>query len=255
MKTKFSVIIIILLSFLFAGSSIADESKTPIQNSDNASQEIQLLHAQLKATKEYQEQFISIIQWSLSAVLAMALGLAAFNWYTSKLSYDRDIKSLRVENKSFHNDLSLQIKEELTKSSAKLLGELETREKSIKSAAVNAIKPDLDALNSKISSQKRTLLNLEYDFKEQQAINAVENKRYSWAIREYCYLLKISVRQGSAHYQVGDILDEIGDLLVKPEISLSADDVTDAISALNSLPEKYKNAANNLVPKINKAHV
>lgn len=209
--------------------------------------EVAVLTAQLQTMQAYQDQFISIVSWSLAAVLAMALGLAAFNWYSSRTSYDRDIQALRQENKALHAELSAIISRETEQASARISEQLAKRQSEIQAALSKMFDP-------KISDLKNGILNLEFNFTRLEAENAATSKSFAWAVYKYCRLLEISVRQGSDHYEVGEILDRIGDLVDKPETSLTADNVTDAVEVLKNLPRRYQTAADNVIPRIRKAH-
>lgn len=220
----------------------------------HATEELQVLKAQLETIQDYQDQFVSMVQWSLGAVLAMALGLAAFNWYSSKASYERDIASLRQENKALHAELSAMIKAEADASAKRLVEALSERQKEIQVAVGKSLDPKLQKHSSDIEDLVSDVLELQYERTEQNAKEAVRDERYAWAIYEYCNLLDLSVKNHSDHYQVGDILDEIQKLLGNPKTSLSADDVTHATESLKRLPQRYQAAAQNLIPKINQAH-
>jgi chromosome segregation ATPase len=217
-------------------------------------EELQVLKAQIATTQQYQEQFVSMVQWSLGAVLAMALGLAAFNWYSSKVSYERDIASLRQENKALHAELSALIKIETEASAKRLIESLSERQADIQAAVAKALESKLAKHSADISQLNSKILELRYTLTELEAEDAEGEKRYAWAIYKYCDLLDISVKNASDHYQVGEILDVIGKLLENPATSLSADDVTHAVEALKRLPQRYQAAAQNLIPRINRAH-
>lgn len=233
-------------------AAIATNAVPPASSEER--QQIQLLKAQAETVQGYQDQFISIVQWSLGAVLAMALGLAAFNWYSSKVSYERDIQSLRQENKALHAELTALLKTETDAASKRLSGELSARQLNIEGAVAKTLEPRLASLASQLLDQKKKLLELRYELTEREAEEAVKENSYAWAIYKYCELLDLSVKQGSDFYQVGEILDNIRGLLDNPATALTADNVTGAVEALKRLPPKYQPAAENIIPRIQKAH-
>lgn len=242
---------ILLIAPVVVCAQVAAPATAPLSNQ---AEELRVLKAQLSTTQEYQDQFISMVQWSLGAVLAMALGLAAFNWYSSKASYERDIASLRQENNALHAELSALIKAETEASSRRLIEALSERQADIQAAVAEALDPKLANHSSDISELRGNVLDLRYDLTEREAEDAVRDKSYAWAIYKYVDLLDISVKNGSHRYQVGDILDEIRELLDNPATSLSADHVTRAVEGLKRLPQRYQSAAQNLIPRINRAH-
>lgn len=214
------------------------------------SQEIQLLKAQIKTVENYQDQFISIVQWSLSAVLAMALGLAAFNWYSSKVSYERDIQSLRQENKALHTELLALLKSETDVASKRLSEELSGRQANIEATVTKSLDAKLATQAAQLVNHKNQLLGLRYDITKREAEEAVNSKSYAWGIYKYCELLDLSVRKGSDFYQVGEILDAIGKILDNSATALSAENVSNAVETLRRLPQRYQAAAENLIPRI-----
>ena len=228
--------------------ALADNSSVPAaQPTKTTSEEIQLLKAQLQATQHYQEQFLSIIQWSLGSVIAIALGLAAFNWFSSKVSYDRDLKALKSE-------VTGHIDQELANASNKLENSLQDKEKDITLKILSATKNDFDKINKRLNSHNGRLLNLEYDNIERQAEEALNKKSYTWAIYQLSELMEISVKNGSDSYQVGDILDQISKILDVDGVTLDSDNVIHTTEALKNLPDIYKSAAENLMQKVSKAH-
>lgn len=216
--------------------------------------EVVLLKAQLTSMDKHQSQLISIVLWSLSAVIAIALGLAAFNWYTSKVSYEREIQAISQESNAKYQELQSQLKSRIDEHSKTILAELGTKEEDISNRVIKELQKKLDKQTSILNQYKSRILELEYENKERLAKEAMAEGRLEWGIYQYCDLLGISVIKGSHYYQVGEILDEISKALDNPNISMSSDDVTRTTEALRKLPEQYQAAAENLIPKVNKAH-
>jgi len=227
--------------------TIAQTPTIPAPSEHASDQETLLLKAKLETMEQYQDQFISMVQWSFGAVFAMALGLAAFNWYSSKVSYDRDIQSLHLENKTLRAELLALLKKENDVASKRLANELSDCQSNIQAAVTKDIKQQL-------ADHKNKLLELDFTNTQREAKDAVNEKRYTWGIYKYCQLLRISVRQGSDRYEVSEILDTIGELISKPNTSLDAENVTNAVETLKNLPERYQAAAENLISKITAAH-
>lgn len=245
-----AVFIALSMPILALAQVAIPSSEAPVAQSE----ELKVLRAQIATTQDYQDQFISMVQWSLGAVLAMALGLAAFNWYTSKVSYERDIQSLRQENRALHAELTALIRTETEAFAKRLVDGLSERQSAIQDALSKIMDKRVAEQSGEISELKRSVLELRFNLTEAEAEEATRDKRYAWAIYKFCELLQISVEQGSDYYQVGDILDAISKLLDNPAIALSADDVTQTVESLKRLPQRYQVAAQNLIPRINRAH-
>jgi hypothetical protein len=231
--------------------TVVKGSQTKVPSEDN---EVILLKAQITSMENHQSQLISIVLWSLSSVIAMALGLAAFNWYTSKVSYEREIQAISQESNAKYQDLHSQLISIIDKQSETLLSELSSKEEGIKNLVIMKLEERFVKQVSMIDKNRHRIVNLEFVSKNQLAEEAMNKGRLEWGIHQYCDLMAISVEQRSDTFQVGDILDKISKALDAPDISLSSDQVNRITAALRKLPENYKSAVENLIPKVNKAH-
>ncbi|QCF24595.1 hypothetical protein [Hydrocarboniclastica marina] len=239
---------------IFPLSSLAEAKKSSVVEQTEQHNEIALLTAQIASMENYQSQLISIVIWSLSSVIAMALGLAAFNWYTSKVSYEREMQALNQESDAKLQEMHSALKTSVDEYSKKLVADLDSKSDEIKNAAIKEIQKRIESLTLSLKEQKSRILKLEYDNKERLAEEAMGKGRLEWSVYQYCDLLAISVEQGSDHYQVGEILDEISKALDDPKISMSSDDVSRTIAALKNLPKRHQAAAENIIPKVNRAY-
>jgi hypothetical protein len=248
---KFKVIIFLLFQIWLTTVQAAE---SPSVATPGEEREVAVLRAQLETIEAYQDQFLSVVLWSLGAVIAMSLGLAAFNWFANKVSYERDIQAIKQENQAVISVLEAQLKSEIGQESQKIVSEIGAREESIKSAIIKELSKKIDTQASTISKQAKAILDLQFDSVERDAEDSVAKKSYEWAIYRYCDLLNISVKNESLSYEAGDILDKISEILDKPGVSLSSDNVTKAIETFNNLPPSHHTAAQNLIPKIKRAH-
>ena len=245
-KILASIISLVFL-FGFATTGYSAEEAT-ISNSS-----VELLEAQIEVITSYQNTFVSIVLWALGAVLAMALGLAAFNWYSNKINYERDLKSLRQENESLIRLLEANLRKELESNKNSLEESIASREDSITKSVEEKFKDKFSSQSSQLDSLRIAITDLEYVSTEREAEDAVKQKRHAWAIYLYLDLLLISVKQNSYQYQAGEILDEISKILDIDGVSVPSDYVTKATSTFKKLPNGYRTTAENLLPKFNKA--
>lgn len=251
---KIILIVGIYVAAGFSSHSIAQPQQSPTSSGTQQAQELQILKAQVASMEKYQSQFISIVLWSLGAVLAMALGLSAFNWYSNKFSYEREIQAIKQASDRSYDSNAAQLKSELEAQSKSILDDLSTREESIRDSVANELNKKMNAQSSNIKRCQRDILSLQFSDVERAAKDAVRDKRFEWALHNYCELLRISVKQGSDYYEAGEILDEMSTLLDKPNIELNSDEVTQLTETLRGMPERYLAAAENLIPKVNNAH-
>jgi hypothetical protein len=238
--------LVTLLSFSVLASETADSSVPDLES-------LAVLVAQMEVVKSYQDTFVSIVLWSLGSVLAMALGLAAFNWYSSRVIYERDIQALRHENQAVVRVIEAELKGEFSEF-------FQSLEKSL-SSSVDAMEKDVEgrlngSLNSqslKIESLKKRIVDLEFEVTKIKAESALKENRLSWAIYQYLDLLLISVEQGSCHYEAGDILDVISEILDLDDASIPSEYVTKAIDVFDSLPQGYRVVGERLLSKFHDA--
>lgn len=225
-----------------------------IQPTSDSSQkeEILLLKAQLQTIREYEQQFLSVVLWSLGSIIALAVGLAAFNWYSSKISYERELEALSRENRGFQSELKALLQHEVDEKSSALIERLDSRQSAIESTVKKSLEKQLGELSSRIGDLKKSLVDLEYNDTERQAEAALTEKRYSWAIYKYAELILVSIRQGSDHYQATEIIDRIREILDKNNPSLSASDVSHAIESLKKLSGSLSAPAEGLIDVINR---
>ncbi len=246
---------LIFIAILFLSSNSMAETVIEAKKEFSAkSEEVVLLKAQLKSIEGHQSQLISIIQWSLSSIIAMALGLAAFNWYTSKVSYQREIQAIIQESNAKFNELNSQLIGSFDDHSKKLLAGLESKKDDIKNLVIKELQKKFDKQTAILNGYKSRILSLEYATTERLAEEAMSKGRLDWGIHNYCELLGISVKQGSDFYQAGEILDEISKALDNPKISMSSDTISKTIATLQKLPERHSAVAEILIKKINNGH-
>lgn len=248
---KHLIFIILLLSCTFK-IVYAEEPKTTTEL--HLQQQIAVLDAQLRSTEKYQDEFLSVVLWSLGSVFAMTLGLAAFNWYSNKISYERDIQALKQESKAYVTTLEANFKNELADISDDLLKKLSDREENIRTKIQQELIKNINNQTTLIENQNNQILNLKFQIVKTQAQEAERSDRFEWAIYLYCDLLKISVSTRTDSYEAGEILDAISSLLDNPKCTLPSDYINKTIQTLESLPSSHKNAAEIIIKKIHKKY-
>lgn len=218
-----------------------------------AADQAALLRAQLETVREYQDRFIAIVLWALGTVLAVALGLTAFSWYSNKTTYERDREAVRHEREALRQELRALVAEETRRSSQELTATLTERQTTIQQAVAKTLDPKLEKLNEQLTAAVGQIMELTGDALRREAEDAVQKKSYAWAIYNYCRHLDVSVKRGSDHYEVGGTLDEIRKILDTPGVLLRSDDVTSTVEALQRLPQRYRAAAELLVRRVKAA--
>lgn len=241
------LIVTLFLSLNIMAETIVKGSQTQAPLESN---EVILLKAQITSMENHQSQLISIVLWSLSSVIAMALGLAAFNWYTSKVSYEREIHAISQESTAKYKDLHSEIRSSINEQSQILRSELGSKEEEIKNFVIEKLQKKFNAQTAMIDGNRLKIIDLQYNLVELLAENAMKEGRATWAIYQYCDLLEISVKQKSDDYRVTEILDHISKALDTPNICISSNDITKTTNVFKKLPEAYHPAAQKVLDKL-----
>lgn len=109
------------------------------------SRELIELKEQNKIIKEYQEALLSTVYWALGAVLAMAAGLAGYNWWSNQKIYEAD---------------KARLKEEFSASINATNSRVELRLEEHRGSLSEALDVKLDALSGRISNEMIELRGL-----------------------------------------------------------------------------------------------
>jgi hypothetical protein len=235
----------ILMVFLIAAwSAYAFQSQpAPSLTPTAAPTEVVVLRAQLDVTKNYQDRFVSMVQWSLGTVILVTLALGGFGWYTNKTSYERDREALRHQVRALVSEEIRQVSQELTAA-------IDERLKSGQEALENALTKRIQSVTFQIGELRNELLELQSDALKRVAEEAFREKRYAWAIYNWCRHMKLSVQRRADHYEVPNALDEIAKILGVTGLQLDSTDLTDTVEVLKSLPARYQAAAEGLTARM-----
>ncbi|MGZ4959437.1 MAG: hypothetical protein ACXV7J_09300 [Methylomonas sp.] len=82
-----------------------------------STEEIAVLRAQITEMRRSEDRLLSTVHWTLSAVFAIALGLAAFSWWSSSKLHQQDLQRLKDD---LHQQLSVVVDRTLAESARKL---------------------------------------------------------------------------------------------------------------------------------------
>ena len=83
------------------------------------------LKAQLDEMRRSEDRLLSTVHWALGTVVALAVGLAVFGWWSANHVYQRDIAALREELKRTADEIARQLHEEVERSLSRSAAELE----------------------------------------------------------------------------------------------------------------------------------
>ena len=240
----------LLLSALCVSAATTTATAASAASHPLPSTEVAVLRAQLETTKQFHDAYMTVTVWALGTAVAIVLALALFSWFTSKSNYERDrafleekVTQLRAEISTLSEKASSQIQTETTAA-------LESRQAAITKSIEASIAQKLTSLSRRITESKGLALDLHIAAKLEKASQSVGQKMYDFAIVEYCEAISLQVQRGSDSYLAGDVFDKINETLRVPGLSISADNLTDAIATLEALPVAHKHITDSMIPRL-----
>ena len=245
MRTIVTLLLLWLSFVTVAAQGLQPPASSPSGQSPN--HEIAVLKAQLETTKQFQDSFMSMAQWTLGGVIAVALALGAFAWHTNKTNYDRDKEAIQREAKALAAELRAEVQSLIQSDASKLAEALGAREQSIRNSIEQRIDEKLLPMKSKLDDVEDQALDLKESALDRDAEESLKEGNHRWATRRYCELLKLHVARGQHEYFVGDVLDKLRAIAKDPKAVLDADTITALANAIDSLPSKHKPASEPLL--------
>lgn len=217
-------------------------SPTAARSSEDA-RRIDSLEAQLSVISEYNDDFLSLVVWSLSTVGAITIVLIGFNWFQSNRALKKEFDALQTE---LSQRLAADKVEMLTKIDAKL-GELE---KSIKQIAADAAMKHVGALKPRI-------LELEFNAHEKDYEHWMEKAVPGNALTATREMLACSIevdwdwRISSALECIHSVLD----LARKGGKRMELQDLAEIEAVVATIPDSNKTARMALLKKLASLHL
>lgn len=210
------------------------------------SPEVVALRAQVETMKDYQEQFVEVVLWSLGGVVALVLALLAFSFFSSKTNYDRDRRFLEQERKNIEEEIQAKMRHEFVELSEKISLLVSEREDLIKGKIEGSVLSRIGNISSRLDDLKDDVLDLRYDALKREAEEGERSNQIGWAIYKYRQMLEISITRGF-DFQFSDLLDSIKKCLSSSSLKVDSDELSELSSVLKRLPPKYGVASEHLI--------
>jgi hypothetical protein len=234
--------------------SPAAAAASSVTAADASSLEIAVLRAQIETTRQFQDNFISMAQWTLGTAIVVALAIGGFAWYTNKSNYDRDRESLAREVKALGTELRAEIQSHIGEQAQKLERNLDAREKALTEGLAKAIDAKLDA---KLSAVRRQLRDVARDLHVLQE-SALKYEVQKWidkgvqtnALRKLADLLEHQIKRGAAEYFISQTLEQIMTLAKDNKGSIGADTFAKVNEAIDKLPKGLRAGSEPIVARL-----
>jgi hypothetical protein len=217
------------------------------------SSELAVLRAQLETTRQFQDSFMNMVQWTLGSAIAVALALAGFGWYTNRANYDRDRRALEQEAETLKASIAATVSTEVMKVAQSLESTMTARQLFIQQAVEKTFQPKLTAISEQAKNLKGEVFDLKASSLEREAEEAREKENYKWAIYKYCELLDLCVARDTDFYEAADALDSIRDIVRRPNLVMDSDTVNSTVETLKRLPAKHHAACEPLIEALKRS--
>lgn len=179
MKRAFATRIFPLLLSLALAQPIASLGQLPPQPAPQPAvtaeakkqdgQELEILRAELRAVRSFQEQLLSTVHWTLGTVAGVALLMVGFGWFANFRIYERDKDAISRELRTLVEQRLLELKAQIddhVSSSRREVSELYAEQQKALSETFeqrlvkqgDSFKQNIDALSSELNANLSALI-------------------------------------------------------------------------------------------------
>lgn len=226
----------ILISALLAQDPTADQRLTRVEDT-------------IQVIRDYNDDFLSLVTWSLTTVVMLVALLLGFNWFQNQRSLRRELESLRAELRAF---LESRVAEAEAPLREKLDEAVTDLEKKLKGISAHAVAPTQQS----VSSLKYRVQNLEVAQLEGEYAKWVEKDVLANAARTAIELVALASDIGS-EYQITGALDRLSVIISqieKESRSLPSDVVVELERTLTKLSSEYSASKAGILQKAQRIH-
>jgi len=188
----FFMLYIILFGGLIAttttkAQSVSTPSLTPMPTAtatNQTSNEISVLQAQLEEMRFYDQRLLTTVYWSLGTVVTLAILFAGFSWFSNFRLYERDKESLRRELSLETDKLRSDVKTLFAEQKSTLSMAIEEKISSELQEEFSNINSRLDRLGMNLKSNEISVELLEAKLWELKAVDINAMKAYESALEK-----------------------------------------------------------------------
>lgn len=214
--------------------------------------EIIRLGEQLSVVREYNDDFIAVILWSLGVLLALTIVLLGFNWFQNSRAIKRELGSIKIELESAMALSKQELKHEIET-------ELEELEELLDEKAEDTSQKAVAPLIRSLNMLKHKVLMLEYDALEAEVKRWKSKSVLSNALRTSAELIACAIKIGwdwklsNAIDLMNEVFDSIDAKGVK-DSRIDAQDVVDTEAIVETCPSSHKSLRDALLARLRALH-
>lgn len=222
------VLAIVILYMLACSGSAYSQGRTPTPTPVPANPEVAVLRAQLETMRQFQQDILSTVWWSLGTMVAVAALLTGYSWFSSRQLYDRDKQRLQQELREHAEQVAIKAARDAARASAQTVTQQVAHE-------VSQFRAQQDSLRRDVL---RTRIQLAQSAAEQHRASGV----YGNVVTTYNGMLEYALDLDD-QILVSDALEGIQsglrDILGKGQSYVDADDAKSISDNPARLPGSY----------------
>lgn len=233
--------------FFFLATAQAQQlspSQVPLERIDR-------LETSLQIVRDYNDDFLNVVLWSLTAVFGLAVFLVGASWFQSNRILRSEVEALRSE---LHGLVETRISEVESPLREKVAQAIEEQSKAIDSAASAAANRALVPLASSVHNLQQRLNELKYDALEAEVEKWLQKRVLSNALSAATKMVATGVSMDHQFFvdRALDRVDSILNDLLANSKKLDAMDANETERILQSLGDPHMTARNAILEKLRK---
>lgn len=206
MKSLF--LVLLLLGFLVVDSASGSTQQADERVRSDA-QRLDVLEKQFEVVREYNDDLLATVYWSLGTIVTIAALLMGFGWFTNFRLVEREKAALQQELEaaisSQLREIESRLKEELAKSAS------EAERKAVESGKTVVSNATRD-LQGQLSELRGMVHDLRFDAAEAEVSKWLDKKVLTNATRSAATLVFIA-KQTADSYRISSALDKLLEVL------------------------------------------
>lgn len=209
---------------------------TPVTAADLS---LSAARAQLEQQSRNDDRLVSVVTSSISVVLTITIGLAAFSWYTSNTTFDRELASLKMDVERLVSEATRKLTTDLATQMTAL--EKQQLQKAAQIAG-QAAKDGISPVEERLVYLEDLVYEAEANRLVTEAANEATNGHLAMAFRAYLKALRSLARTrfGWIDYPVS--IDGLHELVVKAGYKPTAERLGEFEECIKAIDRSIDNA-------------
>jgi hypothetical protein len=243
----------ILVLIATAAAAVPSATTPPPTNQDQNASRLQermtRVEDQLSVIREYNDDLLSIVAWSLGTVAGIAVVLIGFNWFQSSRTLNAEFSALR-------EDFLASLNKTTTEQVTRIEDTIAETKKEMKAAATEVVEEKLKRIRGSISWLTSEVRELNFKSLRDEVKHWIERPVPSNAVGTSGELITCAIKldQDWRISEAVDLLNESLDLLSKDGNRLETQELSELEAIVEQLPASHKTTKAVLLQRLAKMH-